>query len=350
MNRLSTELDENIIGRLDKAALNALSKTSKYYRNLAEARLYRDLNFSIHEYVSITYLLSSIVDRPSLARYIKSFTITNTEHEEFTCDFTTVWFKECWDRTAKVKDVIGQITNDQSRDLALRWLRWVLADRPIVDRQLAVILCLAHNIKRVELVRTSTDSLPTTHEVLGLCWRNDVSITEASQKAEETAEERVDNDIESYPFHKLKSLCLGRDDEGQLSVPVIPSLRYLGLNQSQARQIKQMLYFPYSNKVIPNNLRTLEIAGVNLCMPDIEKMISTAELPGLEKLLVRHVGWNRENGPWKTYNFSRMSNAITTGLPGLQRLEWSRNNYNRERDELPPFGSFEGLSSLTHLL
>jgi hypothetical protein len=50
MDRLSTELDENIIGRLDKAALNALSKTSTYYRNLAEAHLYRGLIFSVLQY------------------------------------------------------------------------------------------------------------------------------------------------------------------------------------------------------------------------------------------------------------------------------------------------------------
>jgi hypothetical protein len=42
LSALSTELDNRILDFLDHDALNAISKISKYYRSVAEPRLYRN--------------------------------------------------------------------------------------------------------------------------------------------------------------------------------------------------------------------------------------------------------------------------------------------------------------------
>jgi hypothetical protein len=54
---LSTELEENILGRLAQPELDSVSRISKYYRTLAEPLLYEDLVFSEGQESSLACLL-----------------------------------------------------------------------------------------------------------------------------------------------------------------------------------------------------------------------------------------------------------------------------------------------------
>jgi hypothetical protein len=110
MDRLSTEIDEHIIGRLDKAALDALSQTSKYYRTLAEAHLYRDLTFSINRPCSITLLCFTLLKRPELALYIQSFSLNEEMHNQRFLAFTDNFYNEFWNTVTVVKNAIDNIT------------------------------------------------------------------------------------------------------------------------------------------------------------------------------------------------------------------------------------------------
>jgi hypothetical protein len=80
MNRLSTEIDENIAQRLDKKDLSALLKTSRYHRTIAEPYLYGELTFSDQQHASISLLFNTILNRRELAGRIRSFTLTDKEH------------------------------------------------------------------------------------------------------------------------------------------------------------------------------------------------------------------------------------------------------------------------------
>jgi hypothetical protein len=79
LNKLSTELDENIVRRLARPELDALSRTSKYYRSLTEPYLYRNLVFSKHQAYEIQCLFLTILGRNELAKHIRSFTFTKDE-------------------------------------------------------------------------------------------------------------------------------------------------------------------------------------------------------------------------------------------------------------------------------
>lgn len=67
---LPTEVDENIIRRLSKPELDSLSRTSRYYRNLTEPFLYKDLTFSTHHDHKIKRLFLTILERKELAVHI----------------------------------------------------------------------------------------------------------------------------------------------------------------------------------------------------------------------------------------------------------------------------------------
>jgi hypothetical protein len=74
---LSTELDNRILDFLDYDALNAISKISKYYRSVAEARLYRNLHLDSAHIKIVQALLLTLVSRPDLAAHIASIKLSS---------------------------------------------------------------------------------------------------------------------------------------------------------------------------------------------------------------------------------------------------------------------------------
>jgi hypothetical protein len=370
MDRLSTEIDEHIIGRLDKAALDALSQTSKYYRTLAEAHLYRDLTFSINRPCSITLLCFTLLKRPELALYIQSCSLNEEMHNQRFLAFTDNFYNEFWNTVTVVKNAIDNITRSQPTRFALRWLSRVLQDAPIIDGQLAIILCLATNLEQLTLVRTRGDLLPITLEALNACWvthgcglqaqdEEAASAVEYFEDGDEVAasesqdgqtlncgenDEKDQSDGDSgdeCPFSKLKSLSINEKFEAGSCAPLLPSLDTLQLKESLG-----LFSFPYASTGRTGRLQTLQITKVSLDIPTFENVIGDPGLRGLKELIVREVEPNWEDN---YYDFSHMSDAITACLPDLRRLEWSRNNHDREWGELRPFGSFKGLVNLVDL-
>jgi hypothetical protein len=152
MDRLSTELDANIIQCLAGSkisALSALSKTSKYYRSIAEPHLYRDLTFSIKRYVDLVLLFDTVLNRRELARHIHSFTLNDAEYSDIPQGSAEIFSGRMWKSFGCLKQAIDELVPPSSRTLAMMWLRRALVDAPIVDGQLAAILCLAQNIEHL---------------------------------------------------------------------------------------------------------------------------------------------------------------------------------------------------------
>ena len=397
MDSLSTEVDDNIIRRLPRAALSSMSKTSKYYRSLAEPHLYRDLIFSVHQHISIMRLFLTLTIRPELAPYIRSFALTENKHKEAAFKFDDASFAMIWEMVPYLQRLIGKIAEGQEASFAMRWLSVFLKGKPYFDGPLACVLCIATNLEHLTLVKSDVDPLDITCEALSLQWCDEsdsgdeeeqfeqigsgtsqegdtesaVSIDKhaAAEEGEEPqgdfegddnrdGEDRPgDDDILSdeedniIPFYTLRTLCVRHvsSRNGELCAPVLPSLETLQLIESKAAIVKGPICFPYMSTGLAKNLQTISIIKVNLQMPEFEKILSNPHLRGLTELVVREVGWNWEHGPWNIYNFARMSKAITTNLRELRKLEWSRNNYDQEGGSLRPFGSFKGLLKLVEL-
>jgi hypothetical protein len=70
MFSLSTELEENILRQLAQPELDSISRTSKYYRTLAEPFLYKSLKISEDQEYSLACLLVICLRRKELATHI----------------------------------------------------------------------------------------------------------------------------------------------------------------------------------------------------------------------------------------------------------------------------------------
>ncbi|CAN9481906.1 unnamed protein product [Alternaria alternata] len=174
MNRLSTEIDENIAKRLDKKDLSALLKTSRYHRTIAEPYLYGELTFSDQQHARISLLFNTIFDHRELAGRIRSFTLTDKEH---TNTFpSTHSSTSLWPKLAEVKLLLEEFvplssssSSSSSRLLAKRWLQQLLAYAPVIDGKVAMIICLAKEINDITL-STRLLEMPITRIVIGWPW------------------------------------------------------------------------------------------------------------------------------------------------------------------------------------
>ena len=170
MDRLSTELDEKIIQYLVGKEASALSMTSKYYRPLAERQLYRVLTFSTKECADLMLLLETLLDRQGLARHVRSFTLTDAGIPNTITELGDAFLLRLRTKFDACKQIIDGAVTPSSRELATRWLGLIFRGAPVIDRQLAVVLCLAKNLEHLSLVQTYLGVLPFTQKVVGMCW------------------------------------------------------------------------------------------------------------------------------------------------------------------------------------
>jgi hypothetical protein len=154
--------------------LSALSRTSKYYRALAEAHLYSDLAFDTRHGHQIIFLLRTITQRPMLAEHISSFKLIREPVASPPYIFMPVEDAELWSNVANIKTIISKILRGTDVKLALLWVGRVFAGQPIFDGALAIALCMAVNLTRLDLTASSDYGvliLPTNFEVLNRTWR-----------------------------------------------------------------------------------------------------------------------------------------------------------------------------------
>jgi hypothetical protein len=110
LSSLSTELDENIIARLNKTALHNLSLTSKYYRALCEPHLCRELAFSHRDSYSINYLFLTVIERPELALHIRSVVIEVGEEGRSKSQLNKGNWEWMLDHTSAVRKLVGKVS------------------------------------------------------------------------------------------------------------------------------------------------------------------------------------------------------------------------------------------------
>ena len=327
MNRLSTELDENILWRLvERKDLNAMSQVSKYYRKIAEPFLYKDLVFDEDQYFRITVLFLTIVRRPDLAKYIKRVTLYqewNARPIELSND---TYYREFFNNITTVRDMVDDIGKDLDWEVITRWFGSIYDGGETCDGALALILCLAPDLEHLDL-GCRTNTLLITTKLLEHEWR-------PRRKS-----------LEIKPFGKLKSLCIGGG--ACRAAPVFPWMQSLNIKYRYRSHLPGIIYFPYRSP--DTNLRILEMKNVDASPADFEKLLSYAEVGNLKELKVSrlYISYDSE---WKDYDLRLMTRIIEAHLPGLETLHWFENDWDRDAQFSPrTFGSFKGLSNLSEL-
>jgi hypothetical protein len=145
-----------------------MSKISKYYRDLVEPFLYMNLTFGADHHVRITTLFLTIIERPSLAEYIRSFTLTRQTSPPPSRGVTNTYYLRFWKSITAVRELIEDVGDGLNKELVLHWFGHIYVGKPSFDGALAVILCLATNLKHLNL-ETRIDELSITTKLLG--WR-----------------------------------------------------------------------------------------------------------------------------------------------------------------------------------
>jgi hypothetical protein len=197
MESLSTEMDENIIQRLPKSALNNFSKTSRYYRSLAEPHLYRNLVLSNRQPQEILRLFFTILRRNGLATHIRSFRLT--------CDDAGVRvlpleiIDELMEKTSEIKEIIKRVAAPlgDSR-LILEWFGSIYQENTSVEDIVSVIWCLATNL---ECINVAVPLSNIQERILGFRWMP------------------VNHLSRSYPFCNLKRL----QAQGSSNIAILPT-------------------------------------------------------------------------------------------------------------------------------
>jgi hypothetical protein len=208
---LSTELDENILRRLAQPELDSVSRTSKYYRTLAEPLLYEDLVFSEGQESSLACLLVTCLRRKELAKHIRLFSCKVRKRYPQDSLWDERLIKEMLDNIEAVKGIVHKIAAPlRRRQLELEWMGSIYSMPSSMDGAIAVILCMATNLEYVELATSPTVSTGPTfiRHLLEKQWADIVDTGT------------------TFPFCKLKTLW---DSDG--SALILPTMEASILNR-----------------------------------------------------------------------------------------------------------------------
>ncbi len=155
LNALPTELDERLLGYLDRKELSAVSKISKYYRHITEPRLYSDIKFSSDEQAAVRWLIITLLERPQLAAFIKAVGLSKPDYPQDAAIRRGVSGElalRILQLLPKIRNVIrNSLRGKGEKDSSLRdeWLDAIVS----VDAHgpFALIMCLAEQAESVTL-------------------------------------------------------------------------------------------------------------------------------------------------------------------------------------------------------
>ncbi|KAF2254635.1 hypothetical protein BU26DRAFT_559306 [Trematosphaeria pertusa] len=175
LQALSTELDAHIIEYLhdDSLGLEAMSRVSKYYRSLAEPVLYRDVEFAEWDYVRMTRLLMTLLDRRELAQHVKAFKIVARETDTYDrvrlISGNDAMAIDLWDYVDSIQTTIRDATRPEycpEPSFAIGWFGKIFAQPTSIDGALALILAMTVNIETIRICRMHSGTLSHTYQVL----------------------------------------------------------------------------------------------------------------------------------------------------------------------------------------
>ena len=337
MQKLSTELDCAIVSFLedDKKALSALLKVSKYYRTLVEPHLYQALAFMSDEWESLTRLFLTLIKREELAAHITKFTLdcgTDTPLESLPPTMDNL-VQNLWDSVSAIRDKLNDaLSPKESRDgtsLAFQILSQLYTTE-LPDAVVSLVLCMATNLRELNLCAQDELPLRSVWGVLGFGWDHSTK----------------------RPLGKLKSLSICGQGGVTLPRPVIlPSMSYLGITGGEFGVGLEVGLYPFYHPApipeAPNRpaLKDLWLNGVGVTPASIQHIISSPWLHSLQGLHVQR-NFPYDDDMRASWNLPEMLRALEQYAPSLNTLEWSYQDYS---EEPPVFDTFRNLVNLVYL-
>jgi hypothetical protein len=183
---LPMELDDHIIGYLDMADTNSISRVDKYYRKLSEPHLYEHLNVRKNNPRRLRLLLRILLCRKDLRPLIKGPVLHLSHDESLTLQLLTppddrqitgavldpqgeAFYQDFQSLLIHINDAINRIVGSELQaQFKMAWFGKIFEPYPLFDGALSLILCMATSLQSLDLQVSASHPLPVTLEVLAL--------------------------------------------------------------------------------------------------------------------------------------------------------------------------------------
>jgi hypothetical protein len=346
LQALPTELDVMIIDNLNQQDLSYMSQTSKYYRRISEPLLYRGIRFGTGQHHRIKQLLVTLVSREDLRKCTEYYDLVHADDHEQIMPYNypslmlsrdpdrDELYDKLWAHVSDIQKILDNLAHRYSISTQFKtaWLTLIFEPCPGFDGALSLLLCLAHNLKAMNLDMSSQHTLPMTRLMLQeVDWHNSQVIGP------------------NRPFQQLKTMAFGcpRNPAITYDIPVMPQLETLAIRGNT----KLISLAMYPRNVDTSHLRTLQLFDVNL---DPQLLIRAIQQPRLRQLTVLGiVGVGRSEhvafyNPWEVFDYQAVRLAMEENLLHLEAFAWiDMRCYNFLAYK--SFGSFSGFPHLAEL-
>ena len=366
---LPSELDAHIIAHCDFKSRLALCAVSIYWRTLAEPHLYPNLCFATDEHQRLRLLMLTLLKRPGLAKYIKSFQVVPpiaAEKSDLNLNDTPfngiVYVTKSNLEDDLVKEPIEEKARRERRELEIRrecrvllpkiqqiiesawphlhprlvlgtWLGHMVESIHSLDYSLALIFTLATNLEDLEIRVPSYSNIAQVYMLL-----------QYHRTIEEVASGRA------YPFCKLRNLVkwsanFPEDLIGRIiswiPLPVnvetyrlfdfhIDHFEYPVLKEDQTnprlRLLEDNFYFPTISQMSPGftpTIRVLELSRCNVNTMCALEVLVSGYFRHLEVLRLNKLGLYTDQHIDDYIDWPNFGCFLNKSLPKLRNLQLS---------------------------
>ncbi|PSN72685.1 hypothetical protein BS50DRAFT_671749 [Corynespora cassiicola Philippines] len=331
---LPTELDKHIISYMMKSDLNIMSRVNRYYRQISEPFLYRNIHVCINPTNQVISLLRVITERKELASYIETLVPKGSRLwlDRFTPNPQVRGIK------TEIMALIHAIGDSclEAND-KIKWVNEALSGNGIA--LFTILFTLAENLKNLNLDHVHSLDLSLMFYLLRNKWEIQVQTRGIITT--------------KNPLNKLESLTLYMKTLISLIHSKSPVLHTV-------KDLVVLGYFDiYSHDdfgydILNGGLTRLELRGYDMYFEKFKSDLSQPTFGKLEELHLVDTRFcmgdqNEEKGSDSDdhYNFEKLPQVLRAFQPDLQI---PRIIGTAKRERPPPIRSIQGLSKLVTLI
>jgi hypothetical protein len=352
LDDLPTELDDHIIGYLDMADTNSISRVDKYYRKLSEPHLYEHLNARKNNPRRLRLLLRTLLCHKDLRPLIKGLVLNLSRDESVTLQLLTppndrqitsavldpqgdAFYQDLQSLLIHINDAInGIVGSELPAQFKMAWFGKIFEPYSLFDGALSLILCMATSLQSFDLQVSDYHPLPVTLEVPTLIDWYTMKKT-------------------NVPFQNLQHVAICSNGQLDNSYPayVVPGLRELHISGNSS-----LSEFNYPWGTGNRALSKLVMDGIIFDPRKLQDVVESTWFRNLEYLHISAAGRGSYSDMYEyqpfimwRYDFGQLKDAMVKHCPRLREFWWISMQQPEPEQDFMPFGSFAAFTELEEL-
>lgn len=346
---LPTELDVAMIRYLKCSDISRLSRSSKYYREVAEPLLYESIHFWTDEPIKLKKLFLTLVFRKPLRGKIHHFGIHHEPESQHDVPFSQLAGRKtdeaesdlCEDLMANAKEIHTAVSDlaaqhGLSSQLSMSIFAKVFEPLPSFDSCLALILCMVTQLRTLNLDMHG-EALETTELLLAsIDWRDTCRT------------------FGGRPLHALQDLCMQAGPSAYDRFPLLegfqnsmlPSLKHLTIRNNNNLHISN-----WNHGLADAKLRTLTLEDVYFHPSMLRRIFQLPSSRTIERLTISGLEnvatpWTYMASIWTADEYRKIKETMLEHLPKLRYFRWTGMGNWGKANHFGPFLEFRKLEEL----